>query len=167
MSFSIVPSLFTVANLVLGILAIINIMGDKFYYAAVFIILAMIMDVLDGRVARKLDVSSNFGKELDSLADVVSFGVAPAILVYAQSLEVYQWLGLIVIIWYAVAGALRLARFNVITTSGYYQGVPITAAGSFLAFLLFFPHLISPVVYLLITLALGFLMISTIRVPKI
>ncbi|MEN3005149.1 CDP-diacylglycerol--serine O-phosphatidyltransferase [Dehalobacterium formicoaceticum] len=167
MSLTIVPSLFTIANLIFGILAILNTLWEQYYDASIFIILAMIMDVLDGKVARKLDVSSNFGKELDSLADVVSFGVAPAILVYTQSLEHYQWLGLAVIIWFAVAGALRLARFNVITTSGYYQGIPITVAGSFLAFLLLFAHMINPLVMLLITAILGFLMICTFRVPKI
>ena len=71
----------------------------------------------------------------DSLADVVSFGVAPAILLYTQVLSEYSGLGLAAILWFAVAGALRLARFNVETTKGYYQGLPITVAGSIIAVL--------------------------------
>lgn len=166
MSLKIVPSLFTIANLVFGIMAIIYTMSGQYVLAGVMIILCMIMDVLDGKIARKLDASSNFGKELDSLADVVSFGVAPAILVYAQVLVNYKWLGLVVILWFAVAGTLRLARFNVQTTSGYYQGVPITAAGSLMALLNMIPDKIHPMVFLLGTVILGFLMISKIRVPK-
>lgn len=167
MSLKFVPSLFTMANLVFGVLSIIYTMSEQYLLSGVMIILCMIMDVLDGKVARKLDVSSNFGKELDSLADVVSFGVAPAVLVYAQVLVTYNWLGLVVIIWFAMMGALRLARFNVQTTSGYYQGVPITAAGSLMALLNMIPNKISPLAFLLITAILGFLMISKIRVPKI
>lgn len=167
MSLKIIPSLFTMANLVFGILSIIYTMSDQYLLSGVMIILSVIMDVLDGKVARKLAVSSNFGKELDSLADVVSFGVAPAVLVYAQILVTYKWLGLVVITWFAVAGALRLARFNVQTTSGYYQGVPITAAGGIMALLNMMPDKISPLIFLLITAVLGFFMISKIRVPKI
>lgn len=167
MSLKFVPSLFTIANLVFGIMSIIYTMSGQYVLSGVMIILCMIMDVLDGKIARKLDASSNFGKELDSLADVVSFGVAPAILVYAQVLLVnYNWLGLVSIIWFAVAGTLRLARFNVQTTSGYYQGVPITAAGSLMALLNMIPDKIHPLVFLLGTVILGFLMISKIRVPK-
>lgn len=167
MSLKIVPSLFTLANLVFGILSIIYTMSEQYFLAGGMIIISMVMDVLDGRVARKLDVSSNFGKELDSLADVVSFGVSPALLIYAQQLIAYHWLGLVVIIWFAMAGALRLARFNVKTTSGYYQGVPITLAGSVLALFSMFSDKISPFVFLLLAAILGFLMISKIRVPKI
>lgn len=166
MSFKIVPSLFTIANLVFGIMSIIYTMSEQYILSGVMIILCMIMDVLDGKIARKLDASSNFGKELDSLADVVSFGVAPAILVYAQVLVNYKWLGLVVILWFAVAGTLRLARFNVQTTSGYYQGVPITAAGSLMALLNIISDKIHPMVFLLGTVILGFLMVSKIRVPK-
>ncbi|MEL7567940.1 MAG: CDP-diacylglycerol--serine O-phosphatidyltransferase [Dehalobacterium sp.] len=167
MSLKIVPSLFTLANLVFGILSIIYTMSEQYVLSGVMIILCMIMDVLDGKIARKLEVSSNFGKELDSLADVVSFGVAPAILVYAQILVAYKWWGLVVIIWFIMAGALRLARFNIQTTSGYFQGVPITAAGSLMALLNMIPDKISPIVFLLSTAVLGLLMISKIRVPKI
>lgn len=166
MSIRILPSLCTVGNLAFGILSIVYVLSEEYSLAAVMIILAMILDVLDGKVARKLNASSNFGKELDSLADVVSFGVAPAILLYDQVLSGYQWLGLAVIIWFAVAGALRLARFNIQTTKGYYQGVPITAAGSLIAFFSFIPEIIPPLVYLISVVVLGFLMISKVRVPK-
>jgi len=153
-------------NLVFGIMSIVYVMSEEYPLAGVMIILSMILDVMDGKIARKLDVASSFGKELDSLADVVSFGVAPAILLYAQVLSGYQWIGLGVIIWFAVAGALRLARFNVQTTTGYYQGVPITAAGSIVALLSFISDLIPPMIFLILAAVLGCLMISKIRVPK-
>jgi len=163
---SIVPSLFTIANMFFGVLSISYILSDQYQLAAAMILLSMVMDALDGKIARKLEASSDFGKELDSLADVVSFGVAPAILVYAQILVSYQWLGLLAVIWFAVAGALRLARFNVQNISGYFVGVPITAAGSFLALLNLIANRISPIAFLLITVLLAFLMISKIKVPK-
>lgn len=167
MSLKIVPSLFTLANLVFGVMSLIYTMSEQYLLSGVMILLCMIMDVLDGKIARKLDVSSNFGKELDSLADVVSFGVAPAILVYAQVLIAYKWLGLVAIIWFAIAGALRLARFNVQTFTGSFQGVPITAAGSLMALLNLLPDQIPPLVFLVLTPVLGFLMVSKIKVPKL
>ncbi|MGI6684734.1 MAG: CDP-diacylglycerol--serine O-phosphatidyltransferase [Bacillota bacterium] len=167
MSLKLLPSILTVGNLVFGTMSIVFVLSAEHSIAGVMIIIAAILDVMDGRVARKFDASSNFGKELDSLADVVSFGVAPAILIYSQVLSGYQWLGLGAIIWYVVAGALRLARFNLQTTTGFYQGVPITVGGSLIALLSFISDMISPMFFLILTAVLGFLMISKIRVPKL
>ncbi|MEL7566630.1 MAG: CDP-diacylglycerol--serine O-phosphatidyltransferase [Dehalobacterium sp.] len=166
MNLNIVPSLFTTATLIFGVMSLIYTMSEQYFLSGITILLSVIMDVLDGKIARKLGASSNFGKELDSLADVVSFGVAPAILVYAQVLGSYNWLGLIVIIWFVVAGALRLARFNIQTFSGSFQGVPITAAGGLMALLNLIPDQIHSMVFLILTAALGFLMVSKIKVPK-
>lgn len=164
--FNFIPSLVTMANLVFGILSLNHTMQQHYQLAAIMILFAMILDGLDGRIARKLDASSNFGKELDSLADVVSFGVAPALLVYAQVLYSYQWLGLAAGIWFAVAGALRLARFNTQNITGYFQGVPITAAGSLVALLNLMPQRVPSHLFLGIVLILGILMLSKIKVPK-
>jgi CDP-diacylglycerol--serine O-phosphatidyltransferase len=163
----ILPSLFTVGNLIFGIMSILYVLSEEYALSSIMIIISMILDVLDGRIARRFDVSSDFGKELDSLADVVSFGVAPAILLYTQVLSEYSGLGLAAILWFAVAGALRLARFNVKTTKGYYQGLPITVAGSIIAVLSFMANLIPSPVFLICAAILGYLMISTIRIPKI
>jgi len=167
MSIRILPSLLTVGNLAFGMMSIFFVLWENYPLAGVMIIVSMILDVLDGKIARKLDVSSSFGKELDSLADVVSFGVAPAVLVYDQVLAVYDVLGMAVVIWFAVAGALRLARFNIQTTVGYYQGVPITAAGSLIALINIRPDFIPSLALLILTAVLGCLMVSKIRVPKL
>lgn len=166
MGLNVIPSLFTVGNFVFGVLSLYYTMGERYQLAAISVLFCMIMDGLDGRIARKLDASSNFGKELDSLADVVSFGVAPALLVYAQILDSYQLVGLLAVLWFAVAGMLRLARFNVQNVSGYFVGVPITAAGSLVALLNLMPKLIPSQAFLGITVLLGVFMVSKIKVPK-
>ncbi|MGI6712749.1 MAG: CDP-diacylglycerol--serine O-phosphatidyltransferase [Bacillota bacterium] len=166
MGISIIPSIFTLANLIFGVLSLYYTMLDKFLLASIMILICMVMDGLDGRIARKLDVSSSFGKELDSLADLVSFGVAPALLIFSQILFPFEWIGLFTVIWFIVAGALRLARFNVIETTGYFLGMPITAAGSLLALLSLMSGKMMPFVYLVLVIMLGLLMVSNIKMPK-
>ena len=166
MGLNAIPSLFTLGNLAFGVVSLNYTLENHYQMAAILILFCMILDGLDGKIARKLDASSNFGKELDSLADIVSFGVAPAILVYAQVLETFHLVGLICVIWFATAGAYRLARFNTQNISGYFVGVPITAAGSLLALLNLLPDKIPAQVFFGITLVLGILMVSKIKVPK-
>jgi CDP-diacylglycerol--serine O-phosphatidyltransferase len=133
----------------------------------VFILLAVIMDSLDGRVARRLEISSELGKELDSLCDLVSFGVAPAMLVYSQVLFSYNHdIGLLAAVFYIVCGAFRLARFNVLNIKDYFVGVPITLAGTIIAIISWFaPHLSGNLI-LAVLLLMAVLMVSNIKVPK-
>ena len=103
------------------------------------------LDSLDGRVARLLRVDSQMGKELDSLADVVTFGAAPAVLMYYTSFSNYGIIGLYIAGLFPLFGAYRLARFNVTpssTSMKYFTGVPITATGGLVAFLTLFSHTI-------------------------
>jgi len=122
------PSLFTVANLFFGFWAIIDAINGNLERAGWLIFLAGMLDGLDGRVARLAHASSNFGREYDSLADVISFGVAPAILAYQWALrDMGRW-GLAVGFLFVVAGSVRLARFNVKVEQGdprYFTGLPI------------------------------------------
>lgn len=166
MGLKFVPSIITLANLVLGIFSLIYSMTQQFQMAAIMVLLCMIMDGVDGKVARKLEASSNFGKELDSLADLVSFGVAPSLLIYFKVLNQFSWIGLVITICFSVAGAIRLARFNVLNISGHFIGVPITAAGSLLAILSLISNKISPYAWLGIVIGLAFLMVSNLKVPK-
>lgn len=163
-----IPCIFTLANLLLGVVALVLTMDDDFVIAGASILLAMILDAMDGRLARRLDATSTFGKELDSLADLVSFGVAPAILVYAFKIKVLGMAGLIIAIIFALCGAIRLARFNVLNISEYFVGVPITAAGSLVALLVLVGTRISiPVsVYPVVVILLAILMVSNIKVRK-
>lgn len=167
MNMKLLPSILTVGNLVFGMMSIIFVLSANYSLAATMIILSVFLDVMDGRMARKFDAISSFGKELDSLADLVSFGVAPAILLYAQMFSVFGGWGQGVVIWFAVAGALRLARFNVKTTTGYYQGLPITVGGGLIALLSLLPKVLPPLGFLILMAFLGFLMLSNFRVPKL
>ena len=127
----------TLLNIIFGSLSLVYTLNNEYSTAAIFILLAVLMDSLDGRIARKLDISSQFGKELDSLCDLVSFGVAPSLLVYSQVLDPYVYsLGLVAAILYIVCGAFRLARFNVLNMSDSFMGIPITMAGCCFIFFL-------------------------------
>lgn len=163
-----IPSLLTVGNLFLGVIAILMVFNEKPQMAAMMVLIAMLLDGVDGRVARALNAQSEFGKELDSLSDVISFGVAPAFIMYVVAFqELSPALAWIVTALFPICGALRLARFNVITSSvGYFIGLPIPAAGGVLATLALFKEDIPVSVLLASTLLLSFLMVSTIRYPN-
>ena len=126
-----IPSLFTAGNLMCGFFSIIATFNGEFINAALFIILANILDGIDGYAARLTKTTSRFGVEFDSLADVVSFGVAPAVLVYLWALVPWQTWGWLAACTYVVCGALRLSRFNVQAqgvSKSHFVGLPIPAA---------------------------------------
>ncbi|MDP4169343.1 MAG: CDP-diacylglycerol--serine O-phosphatidyltransferase [Bacillota bacterium] len=154
-----VPNWFTIGNLLSGIFAITSTMNAYIKIAAIFILLSAVMDFLDGRIARKLKVNSELGVELDSLADVVSFGVAPILLFH--TLAVPSLISTLAFIVYPAMGAIRLARFSLKPTVGYFIGIPIPAAGLSMAAMSFFYYSNS-----LITIILAALMVSPIRVKK-
>jgi CDP-diacylglycerol--serine O-phosphatidyltransferase len=165
------PSMFTVGNLFCGYACIVHAMRGDYATAAVFIGVATVLDVLDGRIARLAGAASEFGGEFDSLADVISFGVAPAVLVLAWGLEPLGRLGWAVGFLYVTATALRLARFNVQGKSPdkrYFAGMPSPAAGGVLAATVFaWPGGLgiaqAPFVALLVVLVPALLMVSRIR----
>ncbi|MDQ7052873.1 MAG: CDP-diacylglycerol--serine O-phosphatidyltransferase [candidate division KSB1 bacterium] len=164
------PGFLTVMNLFLGFYSIILAAGENFMMASWLIILAAIFDAFDGKVARATKSFSQFGIEFDSLADVVSFGVAPSFLIYKVNLHQMGPAGLVISFFPLVFGTIRLARFNV-HISGFdktnFQGLPIPAAAgtlaSFITFNYYFwnelwmPSLILPLVVLV-----SLLMVSTI-----
>lgn len=130
------PNLLTTAALFAGFYAIVQAMNSRFEYSAIAIFIAMVLDGLDGRVARMTNTQSAFGAEYDSLSDMVSFGVAPALVVYEWALKGLGKLGWIAAFIYCVGAALRLARFN--TNLGtmdkrYFQGLPSPAAAALIA----------------------------------
>ena len=109
----ILPNLFTTGNLFCGFWAIVSVFKEEFYYAAIAILLACVFDVLDGKVARLSGATSKFGIQYDSLADLVSFGVAPALLAFSWALRPYGRFGWLAAFLFVICGALRLARFIV------------------------------------------------------
>lgn len=127
------PNLFTTAGLFSGFYAIVASMNGRFIEAAVAIFIAMIFDGLDGRVARMTNTESDFGAEFDSMADIVSFGMAPALVMYNYALADLGKLGWLAAFIYVAGGALRLARFNTnlgTTDKRYFQGLAIPSAAA-------------------------------------
>lgn len=161
-----IPNLLTSLNLFAGLMAIMLTITSHNYLAALLIWGAAVFDGADGRVARRLNATSDFGRELDSLADLVSFGVAPAILFYHVAFFDSPWWIYLVTGLFPVAGALRLARFNVQNVSGYFVGLPIPAAGGLLALAAVLRPWLNDYVLIAIVFILSGLMVSTIRVPK-
>lgn len=172
------PSIFTLGNLLCGFLAVINVIEGSLTHAAWWIIIAAIFDALDGKIARLTGCASEFGIELDSLADVISFGIAPAVLFHSYAFVGTGNLGYFLAFCFVASGTIRLARFNVTATKhkkSYFTGMPIPAAASILAsFILFSEHVWN--VFAKIDFSIGliiftsFAMLSTLKYstfPKI
>ncbi|MBA5865347.1 MAG: CDP-diacylglycerol--serine O-phosphatidyltransferase [Nitrospira sp. CR1.3] len=168
-----IPNLFTTGNLFCGVFAILSVFNANYMAAAIAILVAMVFDVLDGKSARLTNSTSHFGLEYDSLSDVVSFGVAPGLLIYSWALSGQGTFGIAVMFAYVAMGAVRLARFNATATLSdgkYFTGLAIPAAAGVVASLVIFDHHvvrtgaeIKPILVLIITLVLSFLMVSTIK----
>ncbi len=167
----VLPNLFTTCNMFFGFFAIIYSINGNFTYAAYAIVAAALFDLLDGRVARLTNSTSKFGAEYDSLSDIVSFGVAPAIMLFLWALEPFGRLGWLASFFYVACGGLRLARFNVqvnIIEKAYFQGLPIPmAAGIVASSILAFEDLNLDAsrswALLAMTFLLGFVMVSNFR----
>ena len=164
------PSVFTLANLLCGFACVVYTMGGKFETAAPFVGFALVLDALDGWIARVTGTATEFGLQFDSLADVVSFGVAPAILTFAWGLAPLGRYGWVAGFVYVTAAAVRLGRFNIqhVTDKRYFVGMPSPAAASVLASTVYaypagvqFYGTALPV--LAVVLVPAFLMVSTIR----
>lgn len=175
----ILPNLFTGASIYLGILAISYAFMGRFALACWLVLVSLIFDGLDGRVARLTGTTSKFGVEFDSLADVVAFGVAPAMILFFYTGFHYGKFGVVVAGLYVVFGAIRLARFNITTTQNepnVFIGLPIPAAAVFVVSWLLFEIYLSRIysqysygilLFLMIaSLAVSLLMVSNIRYPS-
>jgi len=172
---SCLPNIFTFINLGCGVLSLLTTHQGNYVMASIFILIAGLVDRYDGRIARYLQVSSELGKELDSLADLVSFGVAPSILLYIcfelNNLGPYGILGILLLLSLPISGAFRLARYNISTFDGVFTGVPITIVGCFLALFTLISSSIdtaTPVFLVVILMLLGsYLMVSTLHLKKL
>jgi CDP-diacylglycerol--serine O-phosphatidyltransferase len=160
-----------VGNLFCGYLSIWCSIRGTFETAAILVIAAAVLDMLDGRVARLTNSTSEFGSEYDSLADLVSFGLAPAVLAYSWGLADFHRLGWLASFLFVVCGSMRLARFNIqtkVVDKRYFVGLPIpAAAGTIVTIVLATPERLVSRVWmtglLVLTIILSYLMISTIR----
>jgi CDP-diacylglycerol--serine O-phosphatidyltransferase len=167
----VLPNLMTTANLFCGFFAIIQALKNNFIYAAYAIVAAAVFDLLDGRLARLTRSTSKFGAEYDSLCDLVSFGVAPGIMLFQWALNPFGRLGWVACFLFVTCGALRLARFNVQSArveKNYFQGLPIPmAAGIVASSILAFQDLeleaMGNVGLLAMTVLLAIVMVSNFR----
>ena len=170
----ILPNLFTAASIFTAIISMVAALHGHYEKGAWLIFLSLLFDGLDGRVARLTHTTSRFGVEFDSLADIVAFGVAPALLVYTYIGESYGRFGIMVMALYVIFGAIRLARFNVMTPQtdpSVFIGVPIPTAAIFVAvWVLMFQRYPSlhhyEVLLLAAVLGVALLMVSNIRYPS-
>ena len=177
----VMPSAFTLGNLFFGFWAIVSAFNGNFRWAGWFIVFSGILDMLDGRVARLSNTGSRFGAELDSLIDIVSFGVAPALLIYFLDFASAGRFAWILSYIYVTAVALRLARFNVVSagkpSTGWFTGLPSPSAGMTLA--VYYPFsqtdwYRASIAYLdlqhqglvVLMLLLALLMVSNVKYPK-
>lgn len=176
------PNIITLFNLSLGVVAImLTILASEsnnnvfMMYASLLILLAALADRFDGKVARKLGVESELGKELDSLSDLISFGVAPVIIAWKTSFIDLDIIGYIFVLAFPIAGAYRLARFNVEEFGNVFMGMPITLAGAFLSILNIYNYVlidkgvytsVHKIVAVIIVLLLSYLMVSKIQIKK-
>lgn len=172
----ILPNLFTTGGLFCGFYALISAMNQQYENAAIAIFVAMIMDILDGRIARLINAQSAFGAQYDSLSDMVSFGLAPAFLVFGWALSDLGKLGWAVSFIYVAGAALRLARFNTqvgVADKRFFTGLASPAAAAILASMVWIatdlrwvgselPYWLM-VVAAIITAVVGLLMVSNIR----
>jgi len=169
----ILPSLFTTGNVFCGFYAFVAVLNEQFYFAAWAIVVGMIFDGLDGRIARLTKTTSAFGEQYDSLADIITFGMAPAFLAYAWVLKPFGRLGWMAAFLFLLCAALRLARFNVTrpeVRSQHFIGLPspaaaVVVASIVIAFEDLFATRMNPFIMVMVVYALAFLMVSNIKYP--
>lgn len=171
-----IPNAITAAAIFAGFIAILQIMQDNHLTAAWCILIACFLDLFDGRVARLINATSDFGIQFDSLADVVNYGVAPALLFYTLYFESWGALGLLISFLPLCCAAIRLARFNVDAGADaprktYFEGLPTTMAACLLAAFVILMYDLTPTLNIspaaaLLLIMLAFLMVSTVQYEK-
>ena len=169
----ILPSLFTTGNVFCGFYAFVAVLNEQFYFAAWAIVAGMIFDGLDGRIARLTKTTSAFGEQYDSLADIITFGMAPAFLAYSWVLKPFGRLGWMAAFLFLLCATLRLARFNVTNPeirSKHFIGLPspasaVVIASIVIAFEDLFATRMNPFIMVMVVYALAFLMVSNIKYP--
>jgi CDP-diacylglycerol--serine O-phosphatidyltransferase len=169
----ILPSLFTTGNVFCGFYAFVAVLNEQFYFAAWAIVAGMIFDGLDGRIARLTKTTSAFGEQYDSLADIITFGMAPAFLAYSWVLKPFGRLGWMAAFLFLLCATLRLARFNVTNPEiriKHFIGLPspasaVVIASIVIAFEDLFATRMNPFIMVMVVYALAFLMVSNIKYP--
>lgn len=169
------PNVLTFINLSLGIIALLLAFQGEPIQASLLVMVAALTDRFDGKVARMLDCTSELGKELDSLSDLVSFGVAPTVICWNISFMTLGPVGFLLAVIFPIAGAFRLARYNVTTFNNVFSGVPITIAGAFLSIANLYNSfaiigknytIVNTIIVAILVVLLSYLMVSKIQIKK-
>ncbi len=127
------PNILTSMNIACGATSLLFLINNEVKFALIFFVISMFLDVMDGKTARYFNISSEFGRELDSLADLVSFGVVPAVFLYQSlNLQSLTIINALVVAAFIVCGALRLAKYNTLNIKDHFLGMPIPIAGGLL-----------------------------------
>lgn len=163
------PNLLTLSNMTMGMIAIITAVNGSYFAASLFIVIGAVIDRYDGIAARKFNSTSEIGKEMDSLADMITFGVAPAVTALMFPLSQLNILGYIIAIIFVGCGLYRLSRFNITNSQNVYIGLPITMAGSLLALAFVYQHAfyVYPYITAVIMLIFSYLMVSQHQIKKV
>jgi len=168
----VLPNIFTSLNLFCGFYAIIASIDGKYIAASIAIIIGIMFDIMDGKIARATNTTSKFGIEYDSLSDLITFGLAPGIMIYLWALRPLGRIGWLAAFLFMACGALRLARFNSQVgniSSDHFVGLPIPSGAGMLATTVLFCHKfgmagkINPIIIMILLYILSFLMVSTIK----
>jgi CDP-diacylglycerol---serine O-phosphatidyltransferase len=160
-------NMITFVNMILGLVSIVSSIQNDFEISCIFILIAALTDRFDGMFARKFNTTSLIGKYLDSNSDLISFGIAPGLLIYLSVLKQFGVLGMTVSFLFIIGGAYRLARYNAVEFTGFYVGVPITIAGAILALSVWSIPYIPAIAFVFITLILSYLMVSNHSIKKV
>jgi len=160
-----IPNAVTILNLVLGFASILLSISSNYTLAAIAILLALVFDLLDGTLARSLNATSKFGLQLDSLADAVSFVIAPAILIYFNFFTT-NWVAIVIASFVVVTGIMRLAKFNTLPSGKHFVGLPTPVFALIIAIIILSGITIREDIASAITLLLSYLMISSVKLPN-
>lgn len=160
-------NIITLGNISFGCASVLATLSQAYSHAILYIFIAALLDRYDGKVARKFNQESDLGKQLDSMSDVISFGVAPALLIHGAVLSEFGSIGSMITVFYMVCGAFRLARFNITESDGYFSGLPITAAGVILTVSYFAIPFINTQFYIGLFFFMGLAMISSFKLKKV
>ena len=163
------PNALTLSNMTMGMIAIIFAVDGEYFIASLLILVGALFDRYDGKLARRFNSSSELGKEMDSLADMITFGVAPAIIALQFPLSNLNLLGYVIALLFVACGLYRLSRFNVSEIENTLKGLPITIAGSLLAlsFAYQYTYTVYPLITAILMLIFSYLMISKYEIRKI
>jgi len=162
------PNLFTFSNMLCGFFALMCVTTHRYNFAALLILAGMVFDFLDGYASWRLDTQSEFGKRLDSFADLITFGLAPVVVIFAANFKSYGFIYKFSLLIYFIAISYRLIRYSLRNNNNIFQGLPATFSGGFIAFIfLGFPSFFTKPWSFLFFVMLAFLSISSIPYKKI